>query len=92
MVTVRADIGGVGEDGRVVAHPAVVIACDVAGCDRVLAVTGESAADYRSARAYAQSFGWVVSASENDWCPEHGFLYGGAGVPVPYEDYRVDGV
>jgi hypothetical protein len=92
MVTVRADIGGVGEDRWVVAHSAVVVACDVVGCDRVLAVTGESAADYRAARAYARGFGWVVHTSEQDWCPEHGFSYGGAGVPVPYEDYRVDDV
>lgn len=85
MVTVRADIG-------VVAHPAVVIVCDVAGYDRVLAVTGEASADYRSARAYARGFRWVVHPSEQEWCREHEFAYGGAGVPVPYEDYRVDDV
>lgn len=67
--------------------PAIVVACDASDCDRVAVVTGEHAATYETARAWARSWGWT-SPFEGDWCPDHGGRYGGDGFDRPYEHLR----
>lgn len=52
------------------AHPAVVLTCDTAGCEHMIAVSGPSADTYQRARDYAASFGWIGVDWGDDRCPE----------------------
>lgn len=40
-------------------HPAILVHCDASHCDRVLTTTGDHAASYEAARAYARTWGWT---------------------------------
>ena len=66
------------------AHPAVVLTCDTAGCEHMIAVSGPSADTYQRARDYAETFGWVTADWGHDWCPDCGARLGGRGLPLPY--------
>lgn len=59
------------------ARAAMVITCDVAGCDQVIVpIAGPDDNSSRTeARAYARIHGWTTadrSASWTDTCPSHG--------------------
>ncbi|MFP4854650.1 hypothetical protein [Paraburkholderia sp. BR14264] len=63
---------------------AIVVTCDASACDRVAVVTGDHAATYETARAWARSWGWT-SPFDEDWCPDHASQYGGHGYAAPFE-------
>lgn len=65
-------------------RPAIVVACDASGCDRVAVATGEYAASYEAARGWARTWGWT-SPFDDDWCPDHAGRYGGDGYAHPFE-------
>jgi hypothetical protein len=68
-VEVGADVAGVGDDGRMTIHPAIVLTCDGYRCDEKLALIGANAVSYGGARGHAVSYGWDCSTDGVDWCP-----------------------
>jgi len=68
-VRVGADVGGLGDDGYMTIHPAIVLTCDGFECDEKLALIGPNAVSYGGARGHADSYGWDCSVDGVDWCP-----------------------